>query len=302
MTKTLFQFGGKAALAAVLALGLANSAVAGTVKVYANNPDGDSFSGTTGSWLNPGLRGQPVDHASTSSPGWYYNEVTPNSTIGITGDYKRNGNGSVLFEGVNGTSKAQISFFNSATLTREPLVIGNYRIYTATSALGTLGELTDLAFDWLRASGGTAPGIAAPVIRVGIASGSDIGYLIWEANYNGFGDVARDTWIETDAIGGQFWASPALRGSDPFELKSLSDWIDVYGANALVTEINVGFGSGTSGTFTAAADNITFGFNGNATTYNFETAAIPEPGSIVMGLIAGGLGLAGAAWRRRRVD
>lgn len=304
MIRTWLRTGGKVAWVAVLALGLARSADAGTVYVYANNEvTGDSYSGTSGNWFNPGVRGQAVDHTNNKAPGWYYNEVTPDATIGISGAYSRDGNGSVYFHGTDSTSKAEISFFNSAALSREPVVIGTNKIYKATSDIGKLGELTDLAFDWLRASGDSASGIAAPVIRLGITVGQKSGYLIWEAAYNGYGEVPRDEWVHSDAIGGQFWASPALRGNDSFQLKSLDDWIGVYGAHAKVTEINVGFGSssGTAFTFTGAADNITFGFNGDSTTYNFEVypTAIPEPGSIVMGLIAGGLGLGATAWRRR---
>jgi hypothetical protein len=64
-------------------------------------------------------------------------------------------------------------------------------------------------------------------------------------------------------------------------LKTIPEWLNAASdANAtlFVISVNAGIGSGWNGTFEGAVDNITFGFNGTYTTYNFEV--VPEPASM----------------------
>ncbi len=75
----------------------------------------------------------------------------------------------------------------------------------------------------------------------------------------------------------------------------LSNWQSTYG-NYNVLGVSAGCGSGW-GSFSGAVDDITFGFNGASTTYNFEV--VPEPGTLAL-LAAFGLTALGAAWMRRR--
>lgn len=286
MIKTMLQFGGKAALAAVLALGLANSADAGTVTVYANNQNtGDNWGGGSGS--------------AVGTSGWRYVDATGTgtfgngATVGINGNLPHDGNGSVYFSGIT----------TGGLFGRNPQAGIAYR---PGGALGLLNDLTALSYDFIR-TGGTAPAWFAPALKLEVTSSitGKSGSLVWEPTYNGFPTatpISLDKWYENDAIGGEFWASKALFGdAGPDTYQTLSDWVIALGSDSTITGIYVGIGSGWGGSFTGAADNIAWAFNGGeVTTYNFETA-VPEPGSIVMGLIAGGLGLAGAAWRRRRV-
>lgn len=284
MIKTMLQFGGKAALAAVLALGLANSAVAGTVTVYANNQNtGDNWGGGSGS--------------AVGTSGWRYVDASGTgiigngATVGINGNLPHDGNGSVYFSGIT----------TGGLFGRNPQAGIEY---STGGVLGLLSEVNALSYNYIR-SGGDAPAHFAPTIKLKVTANGKTGYLVWEPVYNGHptsNPIDLNEWYLGDAIGGKFWASNALgitNGSNTFQ--DLDYWEGVLGAGAQVVGIYAGIGSGWGGSFTGAVDNITWGFNGEeATTYKFEKA-VPEPGSIVMGLIAGGLGLAGAAWRRRRV-
>jgi len=275
MFKSWLRTGGKITWVAVVALGVGGSADAGTVHVYANDPvTGDIYPGT-----------DPI----LADSGWRYANTTAAGKVGVSGDLARDGNGSIYFSGANNNSKADIS-------------------YSPGGVLGLLSELTSLSFDWIR-TGGTARANLAPAIRVKVTVGdgkfAKTGYLVWEPVYNGFSTIPLDEWTTSDAIGGAFWATKPLAGnSGPDTFKDLDYWMGSLGADAKVVGFEVGIGSGWGGSFTGAVDNIGFGFNGQSTIYNFEvspTAAVPEPGSIAMGLIAGGVGLAAAAWRRRRV-
>lgn len=285
---------GKVAWVAVLAVGLSGSVDAGTLKVFANDQNtGDNFQGGApiDLWIiqfeNP--KNQAIVNSGENT-GWSYANVQRTDTyIGINGDLPRDGNGSVHFQsGGSSASKADIAF-------------------NLGGAAGLLTQLTSLSYDYIR-TGGQAAAHFAPAIRIEVTAKGKTGYLVWEPVYNDHPSndpIDLNVWYHGDAIGGKFWASNGLgigNGNNTFQ--NLTYWSNVLGSNAMVTGIEVGIGSGWGGSFTGAADNIAFGFDNQSTTYNFEvspTAAVPEPGSIAMGLIAGGFGLAAAAWRRRRV-
>lgn len=286
MSKTSLRFGLKTAMAAVLAFGMARPADAGnvTTTVFSNNPaPGDAFTGSP----SPG-GGQAV-----GSSGWSYANVRTgagySSTIGIDGSIPDDGggNGSVHLSTNGGSAKADISYSQGV------------------ASLGLLKDLTSLSFDYYRKSGGSALNYLAPSIRIWIDNGKgSSGYLVWENSQNTLSaPIVTDQWVPVNAIGQMFWST----GNLPFHGEAfdhhytLSDWLNTYLTNGdeyYITEVNAGVGSGWTGTFDGAVDHIKFGFNGNSTTYDFEV--VPEPAGIVMGLIAGGLGLAGASWRRNR--
>jgi|GEM_PF-829834 len=284
MIKTWLRNGGRVAWVAVLALGLAQSADAGTVPVYANDQStGDMW---TGSFFNPT---EPI-----GASGWRYVDATTGlggfgangGAVGINGNLPHDGNGSVYFSGASSNSKAGIAFRPGGVI-------------------GLLSELTTLSYDYIRTGGGAAAHFA-PAIKLEVTANGKSGSLVWEPVYNGYSTndpIDLDTWYHGNAIGGTFWATNALFANGVNTFKSLDDWVATLGPASKITGIYVGIGSGWGGSFSGAADNIAFGFNGDSTTYNFNLspAAVPEPGSIAMGLIAGGLGLGAAAWRRRRV-
>lgn len=262
-----------------------------------NSAPGDLFtnSGSTN-------QGQSFGHSN-----WVYNNTRGGGSVGIRTNYPRNGNGSVYFSSPSGTGKADIEYF------ADPVNAGgNFapNPLNPSSLLGTLGQLTALSYEWYRDSGSTVVWYVHPTLRLGIVrlnpdNSVNVGYLVFERIYNGFSGAApTDTWVFDDIIASNYklWATASLGFGDPNAninnvLKTISEWVDAanaVGAQLFVVSVNAGIGSGWNGQFTGAVDNITFGFNGNSNTYNFEV--VPEPAS----LITIGAGLASLLGLRRR--
>lgn len=287
--------------ATVLGLVVARPGGASTVVVLPNTSGGDSFTnaGTTNT-------GQAV-----GASGWYYNNVRNNGVVGVNGTYPRAGNGSVQMQGVQGpggnSSKADIEFFATATANSD----GNY---SPTSAIGSLGDLSSFSYEWYRASGGSASQWLHPVLRLQVfdPATSQFGYLVFEGIYNGLYDgganpAPTDTWVGIDILTSDYrlWSTGTLpnniNGSNgPIQLydaRTITEWQSDF-PDYLVVGVSAGIGSGW-GTFDGAVDNITFGFSGADTTYNFEVSAnvVPEPATFAT---AGLAGLAALAYARRR--
>ena len=244
-----------------------------TITVNSNNGSpGDDFTNPTTSNTSLVTPGAALD-----ASGWYYNNVRNNGHVGIQTTYPYDGNGSVAFNATQGpsgnSSKADIEYYN---------VVGG-----VPQALGTLGNLTSFSYNWYRASGGTASQWLAPVLRLSVASPDNTksGYLIFEPVYNALGNNAApvNQW-ETNNIVAEddhLWSSgstlPNL-GNDYGDAVKLSSWQSSYG-NYLVYGISAGVGSGW-GTFQGAVDDITVGFGGASTTYDFEV--VPEPSTVLL--------------------
>lgn len=285
------NLGRKAAWVACVVLGLGAAANADTI-VYSNNAGGDAFN------VNDGPTAADRGGQAVSGSNWYYNSVGGDATIGISSAESwspRSGNGSVLFHGVDGSSKADIEYFNSAG----QITPGG--VFVPISSMGLLKDLSAFSYDWYRDGSSTNPAVQTPSLRLQITDGQHSGYLVFEQVYNGA--VVANQWNHSDVLGSQLtlWSNGSLPDQNQYN-HDLDYWINTAGlGNYSVLSISSGIGSGWNGAFTGGVDNITFGFNGANTTYNFEVAgAVPEPASVVSFLIAGGLGLAGAAARRRR--
>jgi hypothetical protein len=288
--------------AAAIAAFAGASALASNVTVYSNNNGGDAFTNA----------GTSVAGQAIGSSGWHYNNVRNNGVAGISTQFARNGNGSLAFNLTQGpggnSSKADVEFFNTAAANGN----GNF---APTSSLGTLGSLSSLSYDWYRSSGGAANQWLHAVVRLQVfdANTGANGYLVFEreVNRNDFGGAFAaapvDTWVSEDIMSGDYrlWATGGslpnnLNGTNGvaqyYDARRLSEWMSQF-SDYLVVGLSLGVGSGW-GSYTGAIDNVTFGFSGNNTTYNFEVEGqvIPTPLAGVMG--GAGLMLVGA--RRRR--
>ena len=280
-----------------LAAGLfctAGVASAAAVTVYSNNPlPGDSFT-------NPGASnaGQAVESD------WYYNNVRNSGIVGISNDLPRSGNGSARMQTTLGpaspSSKADIELLPQAIL-----FSGNY---FSGASLGKLSELTSLSYEWYRKSTSTNNAVQHPVIRILTDADGDLnttddrGGLVFELAYNGVPTAPTDTWVANSVIDfygpGQHARLWSFGNGQSFEFggyQPLETWVAGLGTisgNSAVIGFSMGVGSGW-GPFDGAVDNVTIGFNGGATTYNFEV--VPEPASLSV-LALGAMGLL----RRRR--
>jgi len=277
---------------------VAASVAQATVTVNSQNPvPGDLFT-------NAGSTNQGQ---SFGNPNWVYNNTRGGGSVGIRNNYPRSGNGSVYFNSPGSSGKADIEYF------ADPVLAGSNFIpnpLNPSSILGPLAALSHLSYEWYRdGSSFTVPNHLHPVLRLGILRvNSDntaaVGYLTFERVYNGFGAAPTDSWQSDNIIGSNYklWATDSLGFGDPNDdinqvLKTIPDWVsdaNAVGATLFVISVNAGIGSGWDGTFTGAVDNITFGFGGNYTTYNFEV--VPEPAS----MLALGSGLIGLLGLRRR--
>ena len=172
--------------------------------------------------------------------------------------------------------------------------------------LGKLSDVSTFVFDWMI---GTASSHHTPAFRLHIVDDGQSSELIWEGVYNGGASGVAPTtgvWNTTDD-GDTFWrnvtgSGPTLNGGAQVNL-TVDAWANpsYYTSNAYVAAISVGAGSSAGG-LVAFADNVTLGFGGTPTTFNFETAAAPVPlPAAVWGGVAL-MGLIGAKRLRRKHD
>lgn len=245
----------------------------------------------------------PSDVGTAGFNHWYldnYRDVstgrTSHTVAAITGTNPRNGNGSVEMSQTDGSGKADY-------------------VYSWGFVPGrTLGTLDALSYDWYRSSASSAAGFQ-PAFRLSYdadgdaGTAADRGYLVFEQIYNpNAASVVSDQWVSSSLLGANFWQRQFSPGFTVENYNTtLAEWTagttptgaDTLGRNSAILGIEFGIGSGWNGTFTGFVDNVSYGFSGDTTTFNFElsqAAAVPEPGSAALL----GIGVLGFLASRKR--
>lgn len=208
--------------------------------------------------------------------GWTSTGNSGGGSSAITGASARSGNGSIELHG-----------------DRTRYVLGN--MFSSATNLGLFSDFLDLGFEYQVDAASTnacCDPKYSPALRLVVWDGATKYDFVWEQAYQpGAYDAAgpKGTW-NTIAGGQTFYRS----GASELDQRTLATWASGLSANAHVSAVYLGVGSGIGAGYTAYADNITFGGD----TYNFEIAAVPEPGAWALMIM--GFGAAGAVLRRRR--
>lgn len=247
-------------------------------------------SGTRTSVTGPG-GGANRASGSLVSNQWYQANVGGNASVGITTDYARNGDGSVSFSTSGPDSKADLQYYFTAPV--------------------ALSSLTSVSYDFFRSSTSAADPNLSPVFRFDIYKGTSFaGSLVLENVYQNQTPSPVDNWTTLSAnLGsGIFWATNAALGptfaSANGGQKTLSQWMaDNAGSTLNVVGMSIGVGSGWSGAFNGAVDNVKVDFAGGpSVSSNFEVnaavAAVPEPATWAFMMM--GVGLMGVTLRQRK--
>ena len=266
---------------------LCTNVFAATTIVYSNNPaPGDLFSNSGSAFL-----GQAV-----GTSGWYYNNVRDNGAVGIRTNYPFNGNGSVYMRTPTLDAEAGIEFLGNA------LTIGVPGNFYSVTAIAPLSQLQSVSYSWYRDSTSSVAGHLHPVLRIlldadgDLNTTSDRGGLVWESVYQLYPYTApTNTWV-TQTITDSSWLWNFGLGGTLMDIdgdgyahnSNLAAW-KAYFPNAVIIGFNMGLGSGWTGDFVGAVDNISWTIEGITTTTNFEV--VPEPTTMALF----GLGLLGAA-------
>jgi hypothetical protein len=227
---------------------------------------------------------------------WIRSDVRDGSSIGITSTYSRNGNGSFEFTGASGTSKADAVYY---------------------ADFGTLGGFTGASYDWYRDSASTVGDHLQIAFRLlydndgDITTTGDQGALVFEQAYNAGGAATPAAWVtSTIDLTPTLWQSSYGNGNNEIYNRNLSVWTtytqtgpetaagqDQLSASTWIIGISMGIGSGWSGTFAGAVDNVSISSStpgaSSLSATNFEV--VPEPSACLLGA----LGLIGLLRRRR---
>lgn len=223
---------------------------------------------------------------------WYQSEVGGNGTVGITKTFTNDTNGAAYFSGFGtGESKGDLAYNFAAPV--------------------ALSSLTTMSYDFYRAATSTVDANLAPVMRLNVLKdGLFAGSLVLENVYQNQTPAPVGAWTNVSASlnSGIIWATNGSLGptfaAAAGGQKTFAEWInDNAGSSLTITGLSIGFGSGWTGDFYGAIDNVHIGFtDGPNHSFDFAVAdaggAVPEPATWAM-MIAG-FGATGVAMRRRK--
>ncbi|TVQ76479.1 MAG: hypothetical protein EA380_08660 [Phycisphaeraceae bacterium] len=233
------------------------------------------------------------------SQGWGDLDTRTGGSSTLSSERPRNGNGSLRMaydSAIAGTSQAKAS------------VIGGLGIGVPFGRVGDLVDGGSLTYDWYRDGSSTTVAYQFVQIKLHVANATGApALLVWEGVYNGIANATTDAWVDDqETVDGNWWIRSGgtnfdvaggfqslnwfLQGNTVMNGGSTSLVLDF---DTVILGIELGVGSGLSGTFIGYADDVTLAFgNGVSFNYNFE---IPAPGAIALALLAGVAGV-----RRRR--
>lgn len=233
------------------------------------------------------------------SQGWGDLDTRSGGSSTLSSEQPRDGNGSLRMaydSSIAGTSQAKAS------------VIGGLGIGVPFGRVGDLVDGGSLTYDWYRDGSSTTVGHQFVQIKLHVANATGApALLVWEGVYNGIANPTTDVWTDDqETVDGNWWIRSGGTNFDVAGGFQSLNWflqgntVMNGGATSLpldfdtvILGIELGVGSGLSGTFLGYADDVTLTFgNGISYNYNFE---IPAPGAVALMAIAGLTGL-----RRRR--
>lgn len=232
---------------------------------------------------------------------WQRIDVRATASVGITGDYPRSGNGSVLMTSADGTGKTTWQYF--------PI-----------GGIAPLSSFVSATYDWYRDGSSTTGAGYHPVYRIRVdndgnpATVADQSWLIFEHPAMGPYTAPTNTWV-TDTIDGSasMWVyqTGAANTQVPFTTMAqfaAGSYVPEAGgfaipANAMILGVQIGTGSGWYDSFRGAVDNIGLTAAATLGTDNFELALAPPqsvPSTDLWALLGLSGLLAGMALLRQR--